>query len=160
MTLLVKGVDRLHLRIPGWCKNFTVSAPCTMEKGYAIIENPPAEVTLDLSMEPTLLRAAPRFFHYTGKAAVQRGPIVYCAEGVDNPDLHSLLLDKDTDFTEEYAEEYGCKVLWADGWLPGNTAEAYSETDDCRSAVKIKFIPYFAFANRGPSDMTVWMPVT
>ncbi len=158
ISLAVKGVSALRLRVPEWCRSFTVSEDYALESGYIVIQAPPEKVTVEFAMEPALYRADPRFFHYTGKAAVQLGPIVYCAEGVDNPELHSLLLDKHTVFWKEYSEEYGCWVLTADGLRPAAADAPYLPLTTEGTPVKIRLIPYFAFANRGKTDMAVWLP--
>ncbi|MBR5767737.1 MAG: glycoside hydrolase family 127 protein, partial [Clostridia bacterium] len=78
-----RGVKRIGLRIPGWCREFTLSAPYRTENGYAVVEDP-GELTLSLSMEPVVMLANPEVTDCAGCCAVQRGPVVYAYEGVDN----------------------------------------------------------------------------
>ena len=90
--------------------------------------------------------------------AVMRGPIVYCAEGVDNEyDVHSMLLDPcgvfdlgETDFL--------VPSLYTTAYLPKDSDELYFEANGETSEKPLKLIPYFAFANSGESDMIVWIP--
>ena len=81
---------------------------------------------------------------HAGKVAITRGPLVYCLESVDNPDvdIFTVPLDPDT-LRDEFAPELlgGCVVI-------------HAKAIDGRP---LKFIPYFLWANRGESQMTVWV---
>ena len=98
----------------------------------------------------------------SGKAALMRGPIVYCLEGVDNAfpitgaavcaPLQAKVLDNC---------ELGLPMIEATGTVPADTEAAplYSPLDALPKDVPLRFIPYYAFANRGESDMRVWLPI-
>jgi DUF1680 family protein len=93
-----------------------------------------------------------------GRVAVQRGPIVYAAEWVDNPggNVRSLMLPDNTKLTAEYRPALlnGVEVV---------TGKAVALAYDAQGKVvkheqDITMIPYYAWANRGRGQMTVWMP--
>lgn len=161
VTIEVEGAQRLMIRIPAWCKSFTLDAPYTMIKGYACVESPDRPVTAVFDMEPFLVEADARVAQNTGCAAVQRGPIVYCAEAVDNGEnLHALVLDGA--MKAVFEDLYKADVIIAEGLRkqPGQALYTRRETR-CESGAyeraDIRMIPYFAFANRGESDMLVWL---
>ena len=89
------------------------------------------------------------------------GPIVYCLERVDNNDeLHSLYIDADTSFQVVYNDSLGLPKITADGFVKlasDNLYEDYKTSDFEKR--KLIFIPYSAFANRGESDMLVFLNV-
>jgi DUF1680 family protein len=101
----------LKLRIPLWCESYSCSVngramdPQALESGYLAIRRrwkAGDRVELGLEMRPRLLRADPRIPELAGKVAVQRGPMVYCAEEIDNgPDLHLLAIDPEAELEAE-----------------------------------------------------------
>ena len=98
-------------------------------------------VTLKMDLNPRVVAANPNVEADRGKLAVECGPIVYCAEGVDNPGVDVLRshLSRSSTFTKSAASISGCDLttITADGSLT--------------------LIPYYAWSHRGVSDMTVWM---
>ncbi len=156
------GGRRLALRIPGWCRQFTLNAPYTLQNGYAVIQ--PGEQTefcLTLEMPVQLMRADPRVHADAGRLAVQRGPVVYCAEGVDNGgDLDGLLLDVHAPFRLENVAGMPLPVLKTTAWREQPPQALYAPLAEvpCRPA-ELTLIPYCAFANRAESEMRVWLPV-
>ena len=100
------------------------------------------EFNLDMSIH--LRRAHPNVKGHAGKVAVTRGPLVYCLESIDNPgvDIFSAQLDP-AFLRDEFVPDLlgGCIVI-------------HGKTLDGRL---LKFIPYFLWANRGESQMTVWV---
>lgn len=152
------GVDKLALRIPGWCRFFTLSAPYTMESGYAVVENP-TDLTLALEMTPTLYEANAEVNDCAGKAALMVGPIVYCAEGIDNGGVNLHRLAYSTNLNPEYTfcNTCGLNKLTVDGYITEASSALYRPLADRYTATRIHLIPYYAFANRGESDMLVWM---
>ena len=159
VLLQAEGVDTLAVRIPGWCQAFTASAPYTLKDGYAYFQGQ-REITLNFAMEPMLMRAAEQVGQDAGKVAVQLGPIVYCAEGVDNGDnLSSLFLDAKGGFKVAFDPAFGANVITAQGFRPEPAPALYSPYQGRYQPTPVRLIPYFAFANRGESEMQVWMPV-
>lgn len=152
------GVDKIALRIPGWCRSFTLNLPYTMDGGYAVVENS-ADITLSLEMTPTLYEANGEVNDCAGKAALMMGPIVYCAEGVDNGgiNLHRLAYSTTLHPEVAFSELYKMNTLTVDGYLCEASTSLYRPLTDCYTPTRIRLIPYYAFANRGESDMLVWM---
>ena len=157
ISVKAEGAAKVALRIPGWCKGFTLNKPYVMEKGYAVVEND-SEIVLTLDMAAYAVFADPRVLRDAGKLAVRRGPVVYCAEGVDNgSDLHGYLV-KPGFKAAEIPSEFGlpalnvpCKKL-----LPLENGLYSAEMPGSEDAT-LRMIPYNSFANRGESDMLVWL---
>ncbi|MBR4661163.1 MAG: glycoside hydrolase family 127 protein, partial [Clostridia bacterium] len=154
-----RGVGKLGLRIPGWCRKFTLSVPYRMEKGYAVIESP-GEAALSLDMTPVLYEANPEIFDCAGRGAVMRGPVVYAYEAVDNggyvPERYRVARELNPNVGD--TAFCGIPTLTVDGAFVPDRAELYTPAGESDlQPARIQLIPYFAFANRGPSDMSVWM---
>lgn len=174
----------LRLRIPGWAKDqpvpgdlysyldknqkpATISvngkvATYTTDKGYAVIKRTwkkGDKVTLDLPMETEKVLANNHIKDDRGRFAFQRGPVVYCLEGPDNRDslVQNIMVDKNAMAAANYQANLlnGVDVISADGKSTKRqlNSNALIETDQ-----QVKAIPYYAWANRGPSEMTVWIP--
>ena len=102
------------------------------------------KLTLDM---PIILRTAhPKVKGHAGKAALTRGPLVYCLESVDNPgvDIFITQLDPAT-LTETFVPD-----------LLGGTLKISGKTKD---GAMLTFIPYYLWGNRGESQMTVWINI-
>lgn len=158
VTVSVKGTKKVAVRIPEWCDNFSLNKDFSFENGYAVIDNDGGDIVIDLDMTPKIVYADPRISSDAGKVCVMRGPIVYCAEGVDNGEfLHSFILPREIDVTETFSEEFGLitlelpcrKRLPFEGGL-------YSSFKPQTEKTTLKMIPYNCFANRGETDMVVW----
>lgn len=121
---------------------------------------------IDVSFPMPILRMKghPSIRHTIGKVAIQRGPFVYCLEEADNgAELHAIQLWKRSELTTYFDSGLlgGLQVVEAEagrispeGW----GSELYSSESAIRSEpVKAKFIPYFAWANRGVGEMSVWV---
>jgi DUF1680 family protein len=165
----------LHLRIPGWSRGATlsvngvpveVSAPST----YARIEREWAAgdvVELDLPMPVRTVRAHRLAEELVGQVAVQRGPVVYCLESGDLPDdiaLERVALRRGSSLEPTPTELGGQRITTLDGEfavLPtGGDDDLYEELgDSALESVSARLVPYFAWGNRGPSEMSVWLPV-
>ncbi len=158
ISLQAQGIGRLALRIPGWCRAFTLNAPYTLEGGYAIVDAP-AALELVLDMTPTLYEANGEVNDCAGKAAVMVGPLVYCAEGQDNDgiNLHRLAYSADLAPIAEYCPTCGLNRLEVNGYICESSTVLYRPLADRYTSCRIGLIPYFAFANRGADDMLVWM---
>jgi len=151
------GCKNIAVRIPCWCKSFEVNKPYTVENGYAIIENTDGEINVSFSMPVTLMRANIRVHDVAGRVAVTRGPVVYCLEGVDNgKDLRNIRIDSQGTFTASECD-FLLPSITADGYRDKASDDLYFNADTELEKTPLKFIPYFAFANRGVSEMQVWV---
>ncbi len=149
---------KLALRIPGWCRKFTLNCSYEMKDGYAYIDLQ-GEATVELTMDmPVTPMAANREVHAgAGRIAFMRGPVVYCAEGVDNgEDLVSVLVDAKAACTLG-EEEFILPNLYTTACRPAKTEELYAPAEDDPETIPLKLIPYYAFANRGETEMHVWL---
>lgn len=154
---------RLHIRIPGWTRNTPVPSDLfrfadnqelqpllkvndreveiIMDQGYAVIQGEwkrGDQISLELPMEERIIVAHEKVDAKTGLLAVQRGPLVYCAEEIDN----------DTDVLEAGIHaDSRFQVQFMPGLLGGvNMLEGE----------EISLIPYYAWANREVGKMNVW----
>ena len=154
-----KGAKRIALRVPSWCESFTVNKPYVMENGYAVVENDGEPIELSMDMTPFAVYADPRVIRAESRVALQRGPVVSCAEAVDNGEnLHGILVDPTAPITECGESEFGLPTLTVPAERRENFEGAlYSRRAPKRTPVTLKLIPYNGFANRGSSDMTVWL---
>ena len=162
VRLETRGIDVLMIRIPGWCRRWDTNASYTMQNGYARIENPPSVLEVSFEMTPTLMQANAHVRADLGKAALQFGPLVYCAEGIDNGgSLDALYLNRDLSATIQYDDRFCASVIDTAGWRKQAAHVLYQPLEDGEAfgQCSIRFIPYFGFANRGESDMSVWLPV-
>ncbi len=163
-----EGFDNIAVRIPGWCEGYSLKvngdseSPRVMD-GYAYISaKGGAEVELDFEMKPFALECNPNVFDNAGKVALKRGPVVYCLEGVDNGEnLCDIRLLPERGFVEEESE-FGLPAITAAGVRRDekNFTRLYRRYQPGdKNACVLRFIPYFAFANRGISEMIVWVRV-
>jgi len=154
------GVE-LAIRIPGWCRKFSLSAEYEMEKGYAVVKcaGERFEVVLTMEMNPELIEANPEVQADAGRAALRRGPVIYCMEEADNGErMQDLMVDIALEAETEYSEEMRMPVIRAKGWrrVMKDGSWLYRPVSTELEPAKLTFIPYYAFANRGESDMQVW----
>ncbi|MBQ7921177.1 MAG: glycoside hydrolase family 127 protein [Clostridia bacterium] len=159
IALQTKGTKEVYVRIPGWCRSFSASRTYTMVNGYACFAGE-GEIVIDLVMEPVFLQSNILVYKNLDTAAVQYGPVVYCAEGLDNNgDVHSLYLNvSDPDWEILPTEEYGCHRLSVNGWRRENAEDApFYPLQEQFSHTRIRLIPYHAFANRGTTPMLVYL---
>lgn len=161
ICLEISGLSgkRLAVRIPAWCDNAAVildgrESAYTMESGYAVlmVEQDKFVLELDFSMTVRLVEASPQVKDDAGKVCIQRGPIIYCAESMDNGDsLWALALDEDSTQPQYiFAEELGLNKLVVKGWRkqPVGNALYHAATDTKDIPCEIHLIPYFAFGNQ------------
>lgn len=161
ITIGVSGgaFQKIALRIPGWCEKFALNVPYTMEKGYAYAQLPKnGEITLQLDMPVVLREANLQVCEDAGLVAVTRGPVVYCMEGVDNGDhLRGKFLQPQQPFAVEMSEQFGVPVLKTMGAAKKGIDSLYGKLDLSMEQTPLTLIPYFAFANRGITEMLVWI---
>jgi DUF1680 family protein len=171
----------LHLRIPGWVKNGKVvvngkPVENAQPGQYLAIHrrwSPGDVVTLNLPMIAEVIASNPRVAENLGRVAVQRGPLVYCLEQLDQastPDFSevSIVVNSKslTNFDAEYKASLldGITVLHHNGALneaASKQVELYvpaSPDTPKTQAANLTLIPYYSWANRQPTPMQVWIP--
>lgn len=145
---------KAHVRFPSWNslrssdEQISAFGYDPTESGWETISRAwsPEETTLEFNFDMSIrLRSAhPSVRGHTGKVALTRGPLVYCLESTDNPDIDifSTRLDSSS-LRDEFVPDLlgGCVVIFGRTW----------------DGKPLKFIPYFLWGNRGESQMTVWV---
>jgi len=137
------------------------------DKGYARLArrwHPGDRIVLELPMPVRRVSAHPSLRQAAGKVALQRGPLVYCLEQVDNgSDLHQLALPADAVFRVLPGEGVlgGKQVIQVEGVrrLPagGDALYRYDAGTPAQQRQALAFVPYFCWANRGEGEMRVWV---
>lgn len=149
---------QIAFRIPCWCKSFNINKKYSIKNGYAYVDLDSEEnIELELDMPVRIISANRRIHSDAGRIAVMRGPVVYCAEGIDNgADIKSIALPAESVF--ELAEsEFLLPVLKTEAYRPFESDSLYYEAVDDYEKIPLTLIPYYAFANRGESEMQVWL---
>jgi DUF1680 family protein len=160
ITLQTENIKTLCVRIPAWCEKYTVSVPYTVKNGYAVMEAPAKEVTIDFLITPQLIGSNPEIYNNNGKAAVCCGPFVCAGEAVDNTEnLHSLFIDRDFKTDIEYDDALCGYTVRVKAYRRKAVSALYSKYAEDFEDYTLKMIPYAAFANRGESNMCVWFGV-
>ena len=176
------GQFNLAIRIPGWMRGQVVPSDLykfedntktpwsitvngkkvdgTLEKGYFSISRKWKKgdvVRIHFDMQPRIVKANDKVEADRGRIAVERGPLVYCAETADNQyDIFRFVMPKQPQFTVNDAPQLlnGIKTISVEG--------TYLKTDDQGSVLsksaQLKLIPYYAWNHRGVGKMLVWIP--
>ena len=173
----------IHVRIPGWALNKpipgglynTAQTPdsiqlllngkpvrLNMQKGFAVLNRKwykNDKITLLLPMTAKRIFANNLVEDNNNRFALQRGPLVYCIEGPDNKDssVMNIVVKKDEAIRDTYKPDLlnGVTVLEMKG---SSTKRQLNSDDLLYSEQEVTAIPYYAWANRGPSEMEVWIP--
>jgi DUF1680 family protein len=156
---VVEAPDRpwtLSLRVPGWCRAATLTAGAGPEPaGPGTVRRtrrwaPGDTAVLDLDLAVRCVEPDPRVDAVRGCVAVERGPLVYCLESADVPDpvcLEDLRWDAARQPVAVDRPDLGDAVVGVD--VPVLHGE---------SGLTVGAVPYFAWANRDPGGMRVWIP--
>jgi hypothetical protein len=165
----------LHLRVPGWCSRWSFSVngepvSATPAKGYLALEREwktGDTVAFDMDMPAQAVYAHPSVRQMQGRAALQRGPLVYCLEGVDHAgaELERISIDPATldrfEVTHDAGLLGGVTVLKGQGEMltdAGWDGLLYrTNTPSSRKPVQVTAIPYYAWDNRDAGEMRVWL---
>ena len=148
----------IALRLPEWCSAYKADADGYIRRYVTDGQT----LEYDFEMKVLIMDADPRVQEDSGRYAVVRGPIVWCMEGVDNGScLRDVEIDSASEFTVESDDTLCVPALFCSGWRrPTEGREKlYAPRTADRIPVKVKMIPYFAFANRGETEMLIWARV-
>jgi DUF1680 family protein len=166
----------IHLRIPGWCKKAQLSI------NGNVFNQPIAsgtylhinrkwktgdKITLVLDMPATLMAANPLVEENRNQVALKKGPIVYCLESTDlapGQSVNDITIPAKTIWQPKSMKIANEEVIALQGIAHLQQHQQwqhtlYQELNNNSKPITIKLIPYFAWANRGKSDMSVWLPV-
>ncbi|WP_371785802.1 glycoside hydrolase family 127 protein [Streptosporangium subroseum] len=169
VRVLEGGPARISLRVPSWASGAQISHGGTtrpVSPGYAVAEGDweaGDEIRLDLPMTPRWTLPDRRVDALRGCAAVERGPVVYCAESVgDVPELALVaarvsppvehLVDGVVELDVESARLSPETGAWP--YTPAQEAES----PDLSDPGPLRLVPYHRWGNRGPATMRVWLP--
>ncbi|MBM7568847.1 glycoside hydrolase family 127 protein [Paenibacillus sacheonensis] len=149
------GEFAVRLRLPGWCKGYRAAVQgqavggveALAQKGYLVLKRqwaPGDTIELELDMPVEAVRSRHEVEANRGRIAIQRGPVVYCAEQAGNAELgcDAFALDAQAAFAVQHRGE----LLGGVTVLHGRTAEG----------APCELIPYYAWDNREPGFMQVW----
>ena len=144
----------LYVRIPDWCVEYDGEK----ENGFARFSlTDGASVEIELPMNIHFIESNPYVQDNAGRYAVQRGPIVYCLEELDNGEnLRDITLIENGAIRVEKEDEIPAPVIYITAERRPKTNSLYSLKDESRESFTARLIPYFSFANREASDMLVW----
>jgi DUF1680 family protein len=126
-------------------------------------------VELILPMEAKLIEANPLVEETRNQVAVKRGPVVYCLESVDLPkgeNVFEVALAANSSFTPKMItiDNSNVMALEGKGKLTNDSKwknKLYKEvSNEVAKPVSIRLIPYYAWANRGKTEMSVWLPLS
>ena len=164
----------LALRIPGWCHDFRLElngspVDTTVTSGYVRLKRTWAtgdEVSLTLEMPVERIAPHPSIRQDAGHIALQRGPVIYCLEEVDNgAHLANVVLPPDAHLTATFDADLfgGVSVISGEAvrvepanWS-GGLYQPESLIQKSRSSFTFRAIPYCFWANREPGEMCVWI---
>lgn len=144
------------LRVPGWCRSFKVKVngdsvstdSLPIERGYLVLDRrwtPGDTIEYSMEMAVQIVRSRPEVEANQGRFAIQRGPIVYCLEQEDNMDLayDEFSIRPDLSLAAQFRPDLLGGVIVLQGHDP--------------DGVPVTFIPYYAWDNRSPGFMQVWV---
>lgn len=167
------------LRIPGWVKgevlpgklyeyqdngasNWTVSVngkkieDCKInQSGYAEVKRKWAKgdkIEINLPMEIRKVVADNRIENNIGKIAIERGPLVYCTEGIDN---NESVLDFEMNENTKFESKFNNDMLGGVAVLSGEANKIDKKGN--RIPAKLTLVPYYSWCNRGANEMAVWL---
>jgi DUF1680 family protein len=175
----------VKVRIPGWTRNEAIPGGLykflgategsllikvngdtimpEISKGYATIErkwDKGDQIAISFPMPVRKLVADERIRDDAGKIAIQRGPVIYCAEWPDNNtgNVLNLVIDQNAPVTTEFMPSLleGIQVIKTRG---AQTRKALDGSVELLSEEEITLIPYALWNNRGAGQMMVWLPV-
>jgi len=169
---------KVRLRIPGWAREEPIPLglyryvkekndevlikvngeilEADIDKGYAVIDKKwqkGDEIVLSLPMNIRRVVSDENVVENRGMVALERGPLVYCAEGVDNEGQTSnIILPDQAELSERYVDDLIGGITLIEG-----KSQTRIENGEVRSA-DFTAIPYLAWLNRGKGEMDIWLP--
>ncbi len=161
----------LQLRLPGWCRAPRLTLNGAVQEienvaGYARLRRvwqPGDRVGLEVPMPVERVRADARVFAAAGQVALQRGPMVYCLEEVDNgPQLSALSLPRTAKLEARFVADLlgGCVVIEGTALRTPAGEALYSTETPTPAVAPLRAVPYALWANRGEGEMRLWLRET
>ena len=172
-----KKAFSVFMRIPEWCSKATITvngepvsaaiAPDTYVELNRIWKKGD-KVELVMPMEAVLMESHPLVEESRNQVAVKRGPLVYCLESIDiegGKRIDDVLIPTDIKLTPKKITIEGSPIVALEGTaqLAGNNSwegTLYRPVAQVNQNVNIRLIPYYAWGNRGKTEMTIWLPMS
>ena len=175
-TANIKNEMTLNMRVPEWCDGAELRVNGEKIEGdfkansYASVKRvwkKGDKVEFVMPMRARLMEANPLAEEIRNQIAIKRGPIVYCLESQDLPSgvkIDDVLIPSDIKLTPKKVKIDGSDITALEGEVSVSdeadwNGTLYREVGTSKRAVKVTFIPYYAWGNRGKGEMTVWMPL-
>ncbi|MBI4581198.1 MAG: glycoside hydrolase family 127 protein [Planctomycetes bacterium] len=164
----------VRVRIPGWCRGPSIKVAgeplvnVEIAKGYVTLHRqwkPGDTIELSLPMPVDQVDAHPNVVADRGRVALQRGPIVYCVEAIDNGGrAFNLVLPRDAELGTEKRPDLlgGVMVVKARGLAvePMDWSGKLYQPLPSATPTEITAVPYCVWDHREPGEMQVWIPAT
>jgi DUF1680 family protein len=175
------GRFQVYIRIPGWAREMPIPGDLykfeepfrgmvvlkvngkeekmTMDKGYAVLEQDWKKgdrIDLEFPMPVRRIIANEKVIDDHGRVALQRGPLVYCAEGIDQPG--NRVMDISLEKNATYAVVSKPDLLGGMNVIEGKAVSTKVRKDGNMEELSCEFkaVPYYSWENRGPGEMEVW----
>ena len=172
----IKNEMTLNMRVPEWCDGAELRVNGEKIEGdfktnsYAGVKRvwkKGDKVEFVMPMRARLMEANPLAEEIRNQIAIKRGPIVYCLESQDLPSgvkIDDVLIPSDIKLTPKKVKIDGSDITALEGEVSVSDeadwkGTLYREVGTSKRTVKVSFIPYYAWGNRGKGEMTVWMPL-
>lgn len=160
-----------NFRKPSWADSFSVNVngkpveKVSVDKGYIRLERvwrKDDTIKLSFPMQVKFMYSNPLVHENAGKTALQRGPVLFCLESIDNTEnLSTVIIDQKEAISVEKSVIAGCDsiVLRTKAYCeqPFDQDDLYSQTAPERRKIDLRAIPYHQWGNRGECEMRVWM---
>lgn len=161
----------LYLRIPGWCARAGLTLdgeniPFEVRKGYAFVNrtwHPGESLVLYLDMPVERVYPHPAIRENAGSAALRIGPLIYCLEASDNQlPLHELSIPAHAAFEKQFVPDLLGGITVLSGEVQALESSDWTDTlyrtpPPVSKPYMLTAIPYFAWDNRAPGEMRVWL---
>lgn len=176
IVIRVKNPDnarfKLAIRKPGWSKDISITQngreqKTRLEKGFCFVEEQILDqsvIQIGLDMKPMLVQAHPRVRQNVGKAAIVRGPLVYCLEEIDNGDnLGAIVISGNAELNLEYLPDLFDGVMTITANARRIREDIWEDrlyqqcSEDETISCGIRAIPYCLWNNRGTGEMLIWI---
>ncbi|MHA1793545.1 MAG: glycoside hydrolase family 127 protein [Promethearchaeota archaeon] len=169
-----KPIDlALKLRIPEWADEYSiiindarVEGEFQINDGYVtlILEGKEKnDIVVEFKMQPIRIYSHPKVKSNIGRVAIQRGPLIYCIEEVDNGEgLDMVFVPKDAKLEARFEKSLinGITVVEVEGFKVEDKywkEKLYSPSRGKANPMHLLLVPYFSWANRTPGEMLVWI---
>lgn len=175
-------IFKMALRIPGWARNKAVPSDLyrflnnekvdvvvkvndeiqkvALNDGYFVIQRvwkPCDTIIIEFPMPVRTIVASDSVADHYGKLCLQRGPLVYAAEWIDNGGVvRNLMVDSDIKLSTHLMPEVADGVVALKGQATSLSLDSKGKTE--KKMMSFTAIPYYAWAYRGAGEMVVWLP--